>query len=336
VRDAFQGSTLPALFALEVIDEASRRGAQRQAMLSAAGLSGGELASPEAPIPLRSVLAVWEAAMRAVRDPGLPIAVAKRFSIEQYPVLGFAVMTAPTVREAIQRVVRFGALVSDSGKWELEEREEAAHLTWVRAGPLRLGHRVANESAIAEFFHAARQVIGPRAAALAVSFRHPKPEAVSAHQQHFGVRPAWGAPADKIVLPLALLDAAPRLANPALSDYFVRLGAERLKSQQAEETLQARVARTIAEELADGEPSLTRVARRLGLAERTLRRELSEEGVPFRALVESVRRERAEVLLKQAVSLAEIAFSLGFSDLSAFSRAFKRWTGRAPSQARGR
>jgi hypothetical protein len=73
------------MFALEVIAEAAGRGAHRQTLLSAAGLSGGGLANPEAAIPLRSVFAVWEAAMRALRDPGLPVAVAKRFSIERYP-----------------------------------------------------------------------------------------------------------------------------------------------------------------------------------------------------------------------------------------------------------
>src|SRR5262249_61398753 len=132
------------MFALEVLDEAANRGADRRALVTVAGLSGADLANPEAPIPLRAVFAAWEAAMRLVRDPGLPVAVARRFTIERYPVLGFAVMTAPSVRESFLRVVRFGGLVSDSGRWELHEDGDAAELTWRRDRPLTLRHPVAH------------------------------------------------------------------------------------------------------------------------------------------------------------------------------------------------
>jgi AraC-like DNA-binding protein len=87
----------------------------------------------------------------------------------------------------------------------------------------------------------------------------------------------------------------------------------------------------------DGDPPLERIARQLGRSERTLRRQLADEGAAYRSIVDNVRRARADVLLADAsVSLAEVAFALGFSEHAAFSRAYKRWTGVSPMDARRR
>ncbi|MFN9944969.1 MAG: helix-turn-helix transcriptional regulator, partial [bacterium] len=83
--------------------------------------------------------------------------------------------------------------------------------------------------------------------------------------------------------------------------------------------------------LPDGEPSLPTVARRLALGERTLQRRLREEGLTFRALVDDVRHECAKIQrATPEVSVAEVAYSLGFSSPSAFHHAYRRWTGASP------
>src|SRR5262245_53877934 len=106
--------TLPAVFAVTLLDAAVQRGAPRGAPLAAAQLGPEALTNLEAPLPLGAIFALWESAMRHLRDDGLPVAVAQRFALEDYPVLGFVVMTASTAREALARVVRFHALVSPS------------------------------------------------------------------------------------------------------------------------------------------------------------------------------------------------------------------------------
>jgi AraC-like DNA-binding protein len=93
----------------------------------------------------------------------------------------------------------------------------------------------------------------------------------------------------------------------------------------------------VADALADGQPSQSQIARRLGMSVRTLHRRLAEDGQSFQSLVSRARREAAETLLRaDDHSLAEIAFLTGFSDQSAFTRAFKRWTGMTPAAFRGR
>jgi AraC-like DNA-binding protein len=273
--------------------------------------------------------------MRRVRDDGLPIAVARSFSLEQYPVLGFTVMTAATCRDAIVRVVRFGSIVTTSSRWTIEEVDDVARLRFLREGPRTLGHRVANESAVAEFVHAARQMLGSEAPPLSVSFRHPAPLDTRAHRNHFGSRIVWGADEDGLVFPGSMLDAVPRLSNPALFAHFEREAERALERSTSGATAVARVREAVLRALPSGEPDTARIAKQLAMSERTLRRTLAAEGSSFRAIVDRTRQERALLLLRsRQASLAEIALSLGFSELSAFSRAFKRWTGQSPREAR--
>jgi len=295
---------------------------------------------PEAPLPLEALFEGWAAAMRSVRDDGLPVHVARMFSIEHYSVLGFAVMTAASGREALARVVRFVALITNhGGRWQMEETEHALHVRWLRSGERTLGHRAANESVLAEFLQVGRQVLGAELNALAVSFRHAAPADTQLHAEHFGVTPRWQADADEIVLPKSVLSAVPSFANPAPSRHFEALAVSLLQAAgdepKSDANATARVRQAILEALPDGEPASGAIAKRLAMSERTLRRTLANEGQSFSGLVEAVRKERASLLISdRRASLAEVAFSLGFSELSAFSRAFKRWHGRAPSEVR--
>jgi AraC-like DNA-binding protein len=334
VKVRFPG-TLPAIFALRVVHEAGRRGVPPAAFLSGAGLSETSLAEPEVRLSTNTVFAVYEIAMRRIRDDGLPVTIARMFALEDVPILGFAVMTAATSREAIARAIRFGSIVSTSGRWTLEERGDLARLRWHRDGPRTLGHRVANEAAVAEFVHATRQTLGAEVQALATSFRHAAPSDVRAHRAHFGPRIMWRADVDEVVFPRPMLDAVPRLSNPALSTHFERQAQRLLAQESADAPLPTRVRRAVEHALPSGEPAATLIAKQLAMSERTLRRALAAQGSSFRAIVEAARHDRARLLLEDPrASLAEIALSLGFSELSAFSRAFKRWTGRSPSDAR--
>jgi AraC-like DNA-binding protein len=122
-----------------------------------------------------------------------------------------------------------------------------------------------------------------------------------------------------------------------MAAYFEEEAASRLREIRLAESFSETVARVVEGSLVDGDPPLERIARQLGRSERTLRRQLAAEGAAYRSIVDNVRRARADVLLADAsVSLAEVAFALGFSEHAAFSRAYKRWTGVSPMDARRR
>jgi len=327
-------ATLPSIFATSVADAAAARGGDRTVVLGATGLTPAQLASADVLVPVEAVFAAWAEAMRQVRDPGFAVFYARQFEVERYPILGFALLTAATVREAIARVIRFSAIVTTSGHWSLEETGDRVALVWHREGGRTLGHRVANEAVIAEAVQALRQILG-RTVPVAARFRHAAPSSTAAHAAFFGARIRWAAEDDAFEFAGEILEERPRFANLAMGRYFEAQAEAQMATLKRAETCREAVARLVGGLLVGGEPSLVGIARQLAMSERSLRRALAEEGTSFRRVVDQVRRERAETFLAQSdLSLAEIAFALGFSEHAAFTRAFRRWTGRSPQQSR--
>jgi AraC-like DNA-binding protein len=138
------------------------------------------------------------------------------------------------------------------------------------------------------------------------------------------------------VLAGELLDRPVPTADPGLSR-IVTAHAEQLLAAlaPAADMLTARVRRQLAEGMANGPMTLTQVARRLHLSERSLQRRLEAEGTRFAQLVDEVRRELAlRYIADERLALGEVAYLLGFAEPSPFHRAFKRWTGTTPLAAR--
>ncbi len=322
--------------AASMVLEAAARGMAPGPLLARLGLDETTAHDPERRVPFAALFDVWGACMRELRDPGLPIAAAQRIPLQQYTVLAFATMTAPTFGAALSILVRYGGVVADGAGWRLEDEpgRPAVRLRWERAGERTLGHRVANECAIAEALHVARQILGTRLVPPAVAFQHAAPGALAAHEAFFGVRPTFGAAWDGLELARDVLDHVPRQANPALAAWLEQQMAVTLAAR-ATKTLAEQVQQLVEQDLAGGAPNLARVARALGCSDRTLRRQLEKDGASFRGLWEEARRRRAELLLAAGrVSIDEVAFLTGFSETSAFARAFKRWNGQTPGEYR--
>ena len=170
-------------------------------------------------------------------------------------------------------------------------------------------------------------------------FHHTRPADVAGYERmlgtrlHFGRRETRAAfPAWTMELPVAT--HVPEMRPIVAAQAEASLRALERNHEPAPDLAQ-RVSALIADELAKGSASAEQIAPQLALSTRTLNRRLAEAGTSFRALSESVRRTRAESLLRdETVSLAEISFMLGYQEQSTFQRAFKRWTGMTPGEFR--
>lgn len=325
-----------------VVAHALRRGLAPSDVEVGLGIPLATLDDPDARIEAERHFDLWEHLARRLDDPAVGVRVAEEASLEDLHVLGFAVLTAPTVADGLATFGRFGALLTTCGRWHVEA-DGARVVARFDRGAARLGHRLSNETAVAQFVSSMRQLSGNREIdGLRVSFRHEAPHDRAEHRAFFRCRVDFAAAADTISFSRALLDAVPPAAHRAMWAHF-RGEVERktlLLPRDAPGTASVvpAVIRAVSRAIDAGTPvELERIARTMGCSERTLRRRLEREGTTFRRVADDTRRARAETLLARAdVSITRAGLEAGFADASAFNHACRRWFGCAPGEARAR
>ena len=282
-------------------------------------------------IPIENVFALWELAVHATGDNALPVRVGGMSRFDRYGALGIAIYVSRNNEIGLRRLCRYHDMITDSGTWSIRVDGDDLIVAFDRPGERRLGMRLANEHVLASWVTVARQVTATELRE--IRLRHTPPEGIEAYASLFGVPVRGGAAEDAIVLPTSFLQGKP-IASDAFVERFIVEQIEKAAGTKDQESFSTMVGRLIVEALPDGVPTIGAISAQLATSERTLRRRLTEAGTSFEQLLENLQRERAEALLKGTYPIREIALAVGFSDPSAFSRAFKRWTGKTPSEAR--
>ena len=265
----------------------------------------------------------------------LPLRAGESMRCDDYGALGLAWKTAPTLRSSFKRVERYWRLWTSVSHYEVRPEGSNAYFILHRAGERRVGMRMSNEATLASATSISRQVSPEGFTPLEVHLKHPAPAKTSAHEAYFGCPVIFDSDLDALLVSAEALERPNRLADEGITRFLLRHLDQELEKIESESTLQELVRAAIAQSLSSGPPKMSVVSRRMGLSTRTLQRRLSEEGLSFQGLVEDARRELSEGLLVQSdYSLSEIAFLTGFSEQSAFSRAFKRWVNQTPAAYR--
>lgn len=306
-------------------------------LVAEVGLEPALVADRDARVPLEKLHALWEATLRVLPRPEGAVLGAESYSPGDYGLVGFVAMNSATLGEALRHVVRFVGLWTDEPGMDLHEDGTLAVAYRVGFAD-RLGLRCATEAAPAEILHGARLLTQRRVTPREVRFTHPAPADVSAHEAFFGCAVRFRAADNAMVLERDDL-ALPLPKADAQLGAFLRTVANEALAKRADRAASPldRIRELIAEELQKGVPSLESVAKRTATSERTLRRRLEDQGTSFRALLDETRAELARGYVRdRRLPLSEVAFLLGFSEPSAFHRAFKRWTDSTPSAWRAR
>lgn len=297
---------------------------------------------PDARIPLATEQTLWREAALLTSDTAFGLHAAERIKPGAFDVLDYAVRTAPTLRQSLERLVRYNRLVHDIAQWSLVPQGDALRVEHCfRPSDGLVQERHSAEFTIATVVTIGSQIAGAAVRPRGVGFQHAAPidsQALQEHTRLFGVMPLFSQPVNFIELDVALVERANPSADPALSRVIER-HAEALLASRPEKSVSAagRVRQSLSRGLAEGQTTLSAVARQLGMSERSLQRRLADEHVTFDALLDEVRRELALHYLSDAkIAVAEIAYLLGYSEPSPFHRAFKRWTGKTPAEARKR
>lgn len=316
---------------------AEHLGADPERLRDDVGIAASSLADLDYRVPPAQVQALWrEAAARTGEESfGLRLAELTR----TYPpdhVLGYAVLSSATLADAYRRVVRYIRLVDGSFSVSLDVEGAVAHVrlgVYEPAGPGRNGV----EYALGMLYEPGRRSMGEAFRLREVRFEHDAPRSTEIHGRVFGAPVRFGQARNELVFDAALLDVPLGGADPALCAILERHMTGLIEEVPAVgQGFEARVRQAVVASLRDGTPTANAIAKRLGCSARTLNRRLAEEGgASFQELLDGVRREAAVRHLREGrIEISGIAFVLGFSEVSAFYRAFKRWTGRTPLEYR--
>ncbi len=323
---------ISALWTERLIEVAKGRGIDTAPLWNMSGLAPGSPA--DARVSDAVHLALWDEVIRQ-SDASFAITYARSMRLDDYEALGLACKTAEDLGAALERLARYLALWTNAVDFQFEQEGESARVVLRRAGATTPGYRAAMESSVAELASSIRSLAAAPIDMSTVSFAHPAPSDLAAHREHFQCKLRFNATEYSIALPPSSLKTRLRLADPGLSQFMLAHLEERAAAAAGDASLLADVGDAISRELPSGPPHVKRVAARLGLSPRTLQRRLRESETSFQTVVTETRQVLArQMLLGTTHSLPEIGFLLGFSEPSAFHRAFRRWFGVTPAAFR--
>ncbi len=331
--------TIAASLVASFVDYAAKHDVDRSNMLSAALLSEAELQDPDARISAESYGAAIETGIKLTGDTGLPMRHAADQRLEHLSIVGLIVATARSLSETIQQLNRYVRLIADIPLPQADHRFELVQTrgeTWlVDALPVNLAGPDAIEATFASFVSSYRNTEPSIPLAVEVTVTFAPPLHADLYQEIFQAPTRFGAERNALrIHPHWVTFQKENTPEYALS-LFVDHADALLASLKDTETLRARVEGQILKELHQGPVARDHVARELGVSERTLHRRLKDEGMTYAEVYDGVRDRMAREYLKtDRVTIAEVAFLLGFSESSAFVRAFRRWTGFSPSDFR--
>jgi len=319
-----------------IVHAAAHAGVAPERLYAATGFDAAVAADPDAHIQIEVETALWEEAARLTGDDAFGLHCAEQIRPGAFDVLDYAVRTAPTLRASLERLARYNRLLHDVAVFTLVDRGEVVRVEHSLGGARQSRH--AAEFTLASLLVIGGQISGAPLRALAVDLHPPPPVRTVEHERLFGVRPRFGTEVNAVELERAALERPVPTADPALSAVVVRHAEALLRARPAPSpSTTERVRGLVLASLADGDASLAAIAARLRMSERSLQRRLADEDTTFDELLEDVRRDLAvRYLASPTMAIAEVAYLLGYSEPSAFHRAFKRWTGRTPAEARRR
>ena len=323
-----------SLFARKMIAAAGPGVDQRQ-LLASIGLNPDSENEPKRMLADTVYYDMLERIAEMIDVTDLSVRTGASMRLDEYGALGLAWKAAPTLLGSYSRVERFARLWTSVVEYELRPSDRGTLFVLHRSGERRLGMRLSNEATLASAVSISRQVSPVPFAPIEVHLKHPRPRTVAFHERDFGCPVYFGSDLDALLLSPASLSQPNKFGDEGITRFLDRHLEDELRDVADDMSIEVLAKDVIARSLSEGLPNMADVARTLGLSVRSLHRRLAADGLSFRTVTEETRQELAEGLLRdERYSLSEIAFLTGFSEQSAFNRAFKRWIGRTPAQHR--
>lgn len=327
-------ANIPAFLIRSLAATASDLGMDAPRLLSGLGIGMDDLADPACRISFRQGREIILRALRQGKGQALGLETGIREKIGSIGLVGYAMLTARTVGDAVALGI---ALQKDTGSMlEFDTRRDPDGVVVTAASRFHDPDVYAFlvEEAFASFMGIALSLVGDEFRPLRVDLAYPPPAHADAYRRVFGCDVRFGQVENAFVYDPSWYGRPLATADPFSHRQLLEfLDFNRARSREAVEIIEA-VERVLRQDL-HGRNPVAKVARTLGMSERTLRRRLAESGVSFQSVLDGLRRNRAlELLANRRMPVEQVAFAVGYTDPHNFRRAFRRWTGTTPTALR--
>jgi AraC-like DNA-binding protein len=305
-------------------------------LLQHAGVGPKQLANPDEWLSHRAVVEALEIGATESNDPAFGLSFAESVHWKELGPLGFVIFNSPTLGSALDNGSRYFALQQNAASPVLEVSDGDARWIYPVEVPEVPCHAQHSEMVLAVVTRLCRDGSGnPAWAPREIHFKHGRPSSIAQAQQFFRCPVLYDQPVDAVIMSPDDLQLGMRSADASLLPSALRDADASLARLPIGHDFTDQIARIVMSSLSSGYATIDQVATRLGSSARTIQRRLRDRGVSFNDVVANTRLELSRrYLCDPALTLTDVAFLLGYSDLSAFSRAFRRWTGRTAIEFR--
>ncbi len=315
---------------------AAQEGADIDGILNASGVPSGLMRGEPPYVDLQTERRVWNVIVEATGRDDIGLVCGQRFPTQANGMLGYVMANAPTIRVAVEKCCSYQRVLGDSMGMVCERGPTTTRISIAQWSPWHDTLRYTVDTFMAAILSWTSANAPAPVCPLRVGFRYERPDDVSPYEALFAPAPvAFGADDSYQIYENSALDQPVIGASQGVFAVFEDKVQRLLSDLERGDTWAFRVRQRILEALNGEAPSVERIAAELAVSVRKLQQRLSEESTTHSNLLTDARRDLAEEFLKAGeVGNDEIAYLLGYSEVSVFSRSFKKWTGQTPSEFR--
>ena len=304
-------------------------------ILKKTGLTRRQVSDPDAQIPYHKHAALLTLAAEATNDGCFGLHLSTSMAPKQAGVLGYVLLNSATLGDALVNLVRYYRVMTDGLEFDLEVGGKEARLVGRITDPLVVDGRQIAEFGLGVLYRFCQLITGRDLRLSWVEFRHDKPREARTVGKILGAPVRYRQNSAAMVLAVTLLDCPIESADNQLLKILKRHCRQILGDRPQADNFVFEVQQLITTLLTTGQPKIDAAAQELGMSSRTLTRRLAEDGLTYKGLLDEVRQKLAMRYLKDSrISIKNVAYLLGYSEVSAFYHAFRRWTGSSPVQHR--
>ena len=305
-------------------------------LLAIAGLTVAEIEDATRRLEVRAQIKVLELAAGAIGDDLLGFHLARDFDLGEIGLPYYVMASSENLADALRNAERYSAIANEGIRLRVRsDRDPAIEIWYDHVDRSSDRHQI--EFWLVTLIRICRKITDSRLAPLRIRVRHSHNGAAPEFKTFFGCDIDFGSDADEIVLSKSVYSLPSISGDPHLHNLLVGYANEALadRSPPMDAGVRSEVEDVLIKLLPHGRANSLEVARQLGMSRRTLTRALSNEGTSFSEVLERLREVLATRYLREReLPVSQIAWLLGYREVSSFTHAFKRWTGMTPRQLR--